>query len=214
MWQRPLNGLAKAVCRARYRHRLSAFLDNQLDVESAKTIAEHLSACSHCKGEVEQLRFASRALLQLDLLPTRNLPMRGQVLRLTSPLELSPLNRLYSLKVNVPLPLAAGLSIVFLSSISFAIFRRPQTATQSSIPPATLTSEVVKIVEVPTNRVVNRTIYLKQPRTRKRDRFTTNSDLPANVAQNTTTNQWSDNVLREFRPAASANLRVVKEREK
>lgn len=220
MWQQALDRLAKFFCLLRYRHRLSAFLDNELDVPSAKAIAEHLSACTHCRVEVEQLRFASRALVELELLRARSSRLRGQVFRLTALKEVSPLKRFYSQKIGVPLPLAAGLSIVFVSVILLTIFRNPRPSTQSGAPlPAP--SVVIKVVEVPVDRVVTRTVYLKQPRsstvrgTREEDRFTTtNSDYQRNIAQNNPMAQWSNSILKEFRPAASANFRVVREPER
>lgn len=220
MWQQALDRLAKFFCLLRYRNRLSAFLDNELDVPSAKAIAEHLSACVHCRVEVEQLRFASRALVELELLRARRSPMRGQVFRLTALKEVSLLKRFHSQKIGVPLPLAAGLSIVFVSVILLAIFRNPRPSTQSGAPlPAP--SVVIKVVEVPVDRVVTRTVYLKQPRsstvrgTREEDRFTTtNFEHQRNIAQNNPLGQWSNSTLKEFRPAASANFRVIREPER
>ncbi|HET6889504.1 MAG TPA: hypothetical protein VFH31_00255 [Pyrinomonadaceae bacterium] len=124
-------------------------------------------------------------------------------------------------KIQVPLPLAAGLLIGFITVTVFAVFGTRQIPGQSSAS-ATSPSVIIKHVEVPVDRVITRTVYVKQliPQRvqihpRKDSKSFTSPHSKENIAQNNPKAlEWSDDVLKGFRPAVDANFRVVKEHEK
>lgn len=218
MLQKGIDQVAKLSCRWRYRHLLSAYLDNELSAHAAAPIANHLRECARCRIEFEQLRFANRALVEFEIPPMRTPLIGGPVLRQPASKEVSPWQRLFSQKIAVPLPLAAGLVIAMISATFFAIGRSQRTPIQLAASVPEPPSAVIKVVEVPVDRVVTRTVYLRRsgPRRVRSDpnatEFTlTPPDSKGNIARNA---EWSDSTLKDFRPAASANLRVVKEHEK
>jgi len=221
MLQKGSAQFAKLSCRYRYGRLLSAYLDNELNAHAAEAIASHLRECTRCRMEFEPLRFANRALGEFEIPPMPSPMIGAHVFRLPALKEVSLLKRLYSQRIAVPLPLAAGLSIALIGVTLFAIGRNRRTSIQSTLSVPAPASVVIKVVEVPVDRVITRTVY-QQPAYRrlrstpKGNRFTFNPpDSKWNIAQNdTTAAEWSDSTLKDFRPAASANLRVVKEHEK
>jgi hypothetical protein len=222
MWQEAFDRLGKLICRWRYGHLLSAYLDSELSGRAAKAVGGHLSTCAHCRVEFEQLRFANRALTALELLPTRNSTVGAHVFRLAALKEVSAVKRFYSQKIAVPLPVLAGLSIILVGAFLLAIVQNKQPSIQSGASLSAPASVVIKVVEVPVERVVTRTVYVTKPRssgvrgTPGKNRFTTTpTDSQEIVAHNNSTVvQWSNSTLKDFRPAASANLRLVKEPER
>jgi putative zinc finger protein len=229
MLQKGINQFAKMSCRWRYGRLLSAYVDDELDANAVQIIASHLSECARCRIEFEALRFAKKALVEFEIPAMRSPLVGGHVFRLPALKEVSPLKRLYSQKIAVPLPLAASVVIALISAILFATARNQRTPIQTTVSIPAQPSAVIKVVEVPVDRpidrpidrIVNRTVYLRQSGsgrvrgTRKENRFTSvPPDSKGNIAQNDTTTEWSASTLKDFRPAASANLRVVKEQEK
>jgi hypothetical protein len=226
MLQKGFDQFAKLSCRWRYGRLLSAYVDDELNANAAEAIASHLSDCARCRIEFDQLRFANGALAEFEIPPMRSPLVGGQVFQLPALKEVSPLKRLYSQKIAVPLPLAAGVVIALISAIVFATARNQRAPIQSTVSVPAPPSAVIKVVEVPVDRpidrVVTRTVYLRQSGSKrvrgapKQNELTFDSpDSKGNIAQNdATTAEWSDSTLKDFRPAASANLRVVKEHEK
>lgn len=218
MLKKGFDQLAKLGCRWRYSRLLSAYLDNELDADAAEPIANHLRECARCRVEFEQLRFANRALVEFEIPPMRNPLIGAQVFRLAASKEVAPWQRLFSQKIAVPLPLAACVVISLISATFFAVDRNQRTPIQSAVSVSKPPSEVIKVVEVPVDRVVTRTVYFRQSdpvRVRRAPKATEFTFVPpdskGDIARNT---DWSDSTLKDFRPAASANLRVVKEHEK
>lgn len=212
--------LRKLRCRWVYGHRLSTYLDHELSDFEARTTANHLNECPRCQAELEQLQFANRALAEFEI-PLMSSQLLGNVLRLPQVKEVSRLKRLARHKIAVPLPLAAGLLICLISVSLLALFGRQRTlgqsATSAPSPPA-----VIKIVEVPRDRVFTRTVYVKQPVSRRvqiSQRINMNPSISPhakeNIAQNNSkATEWPNDVLKGFRPAVNANFRVVKGHEK
>jgi hypothetical protein len=221
MLKKGFDELAKLSCRWRYGRLMSAYLDHELDAPAEEVIAGHLRECARCRVEFEQLRFASRALIEFEIPPMRGHLRGGHVFHPAALKAVSPMKRLYSQRIAVPLPLAAGVLIALAGLSLFAIGRSPRPPIQSTVlVPAPFT--VTKVVEVPVERVVTHTLYSRQPGSRrvrgmrKENRFTlTPPASQGDIAENAgSAVQWSDSTLKDFRPAASANLRVVKEHEK
>jgi anti-sigma factor RsiW len=219
MLQKEIDQLAKLGCRWRYGHMLSAYLDHELDARAEEVIAGHLRECARCRAEFEQLRFANTALAEFEIPPTRGPLSSELVFQLPVLKKVSRLRRLYSQKIAVPLPLAAGIAITLISASLFAISRNQRAPIQSIASVPTPPPAVIKVVQVPVERVVTRTVYSRVSVSkrvrgiRKKNEFTLTPS--GNIAQNAgRTVEWSDRTLKEFRPASSANLRVVKEHEK
>jgi len=222
MLKKRIDRLAKLGCRWRYGRLLSAYLDHEVDAQAEGVIAGHLRQCARCRVEFEQLRFANRALVEFEIPPMRGPLSVGQVFQLPALKEVSPKKRLYSQKIAVPLPLAAGFVIALIGATLFAIGDDQPTQIQSPGLVPSPSAAVIKVVEVPVERVVIRTVYSRRSvssRVRgaqKEKEFTlTPSDSKGDIARNGGKSlEWSDSTLKDFRPAASANLRVVKEHEK
>jgi hypothetical protein len=219
MLHKGLDQFAKLSCRWRYSRLLSTYVDNELKAPAADDLSRHLHECSRCRAEFEQLRLARRALREFEIPPMRSPLIGGQVFHLQVLKEVSPLKRLFSQKIAVPLPLAAGLSIALLGAGLFSTARNQRTFIQSieSVPASP--SVMIKVVEIPVERVITRTVYVRQPVARRGQNAPKENDFLPNfngdIAQSDiTTTQWSDGTLKDFRPAESANLRVVKEHDR
>ncbi|MCM3869099.1 MAG: zf-HC2 domain-containing protein [Pyrinomonadaceae bacterium] len=222
MLQKGFDQFAKLSCRWRYGRLLSAYLDHEVDAQVEGVIAGHLHECARCRVEFEQLRFANRALVEFEIPPMRNPQSGGQVFQLPAITAVSARKKLYSQRIAVPVPLAAGVAIALVGATLFAMSRNQQPPIQSTVllPAPSFTD--IKVVEVPVERVVIRTVYSKRPGSRRvreagkdKQLLLTPPDSKADIARNATRKvEWSDSTLKDFRPAASANLRVVKEHEK
>lgn len=218
MLQKGLNKWRKLSCWWVYGRRLSAYLDHELNDLAARTTANHLNQCARCQAHLEEVRFANRALAEFEIpFMSSQLPS-GNVFRLPQVKKVSRLKSLAYHKIQVPLPLAAGLLIGLFTVTFFAVFGKQRTADKATTP-ATSPSVVIKRVEVPVDRVITRTVYVKQRQVqilpRKDMNQLTSPDSKENIAQNNSqAAEWSDHVLKGFRPAVDANLRVVKEHEK
>ena len=218
MLKKGVDELRKLSCRWIYGRRLSAYLDHELDDFGVSTTANHLSECPRCQAELEQLRFANRALAEFEIPLMSSQVPSGNVFRLPRAKQVSALKRLVSHKIAIPLPLAAGLLICFISVTLLAFIKNQRTLDQLPTSAAS-PSVVIKKVEVPVERVITRTVYVRQPVSRRAQISPRNTFISPhskeNIAQNNPrTAEWSDDVLKGFRPAVNANLRVVKEHEK
>lgn len=56
-------------CRFKYRHRLGAYLDGELNPQESEAIAKHLADCATCSAALEEIRRLVPALLTLDAPP-------------------------------------------------------------------------------------------------------------------------------------------------
>jgi hypothetical protein len=215
-----LGQFAKLSCRWRYGSLLSAYLDNELTPLAKKAVAGHLQNCVRCRVEFEQMQFASRAMDELEIPVSRAQGSLGQVFQLPVR-KVSPFKKLYGRKVAVPLPVAAGVIVALIGATLFAITSNERSAIQQTTSGTVPSFTAIKVVEVPVERVVTRVIYSKRsnknvrgPR-QKHEFVSSPPKSQRHIAQNAgQTAEWSDNTLKDFRPAASANLRLVKEQEK
>jgi Putative zinc-finger len=221
MLQKGFDQFAKLGCHWRYGRQLSAYLDSELNAHEDKIIAGHLHECARCRVSFEQLRFAKRALVEFEIPQTRRPLASAQVFQLPVSREDSLIKRFYSQRIAVPLPLAAGIVIVLIGAMLFAIGKSQQSSIRSAISVPPPLPPVIKVVDVPVERVVTRIVYSrrsgKRPRPIRKENGlpVTSRNLKDDIAQNAGgTVEWSDSTLKNFRPAASANLRVVKEHEK
>jgi hypothetical protein len=208
----------KASCKLRYRRLLSQYLDGELSTAATLAVTAHLESCEGCRADWEQLQSTRQVLLKFEVPPSRGY-FTG-ALGLSQPLTSNfYLKRFWTLKVSIPVPLAAGLLCAALGAL-LAIFY----VEESQHPAPTAISHTVdtKIVEVPFERVVTRTVYVK-PRRARSDGSRLRQDVERNVprvgsktlatvpAGDGLTNSLPNDNHSDFRPAASANLRVIKE---
>lgn len=220
MLQKGLDELRKLTCRLVYGRRLSAYLDHELNDFAERNTTNHLTECARCQAELEHLRFANRALAEFEI-PFMSSQLPGaNVFRLPPVKHVSLLKRLAFHKIQVPLPVAVGLLICLISVTLLAILANQRPAGQSATS-ATSPSIVIQRVEVPVDRVITHTVYIKQPVSRRvqnssgKELKLNSPHAKENIAQNNSkAPEWSDDVLRGFRPAVDANLRVIKEHEK
>lgn len=220
MLQKGLDELRKLSCWWIYGRRLSAYLDHELNDLAARTTANHLGECERCQAQLEEVRFANRVLAEFEIpFMSTQLPS-GNVFRLPQVKQVSRLKRLACHKIQVPLPLAAGLLIGLITITLLAVGNQP-TADEAATP-ATSPFVVIKRVEVPVDRVITRTVYVNQPGSRQAQILPrkdmnqlTSPHSKENIAQNNSkAPEWTDDVLKGFRPAVDANLRVIKGHEK
>ena len=208
-----LDELRKLGCWWRYGRRLSAYLDRELNADAVRATAGHLSNCESCRIELEQLRFASRALVEFETPFMRAPIVAGNVFRMPQPREVSFFKRLCSQKLTVPLPLALALLGIAVSAF---IWTGASGQPAMAVPAAP--DVVVEIVRVPVDRVVTRTVYVKQPSSQRtqlserKKRHSISANSSESLAHNNSGSGWAD-ALKDFRPAANANLRVIKEQE-
>jgi Putative zinc-finger len=186
---------------------LSAYLDNELSTSDATDVATHLRDCAPCKNEWQQLSLSKRALVQFEIPVSRG---QWTSEAAANSIKLTSLHkRIFQQRISIPIPLAAALLLALIAGSWFA-FSSQQTTT------ALPQSESVKVIEVPVERVITRTVYLtrtdKSRTFRPRRTLRSSSTLDEHLArQRSTRPELSSQGLGTFRPAASANLRVVKD---
>ena len=211
-----LERLRKLSCWWRYGRRLSVYLDDELSRDAARATTSHLSNCAYCRVELETLRLANRALHEFEM-PVMLTPIvAGNVYRLPQPKEVSFFKKLCSQRITVPLPFAAGLSVAVVGiAVSGFVWIGTTDGPAMTVPAAT--PVVVEFVKVPVDRVVTRTVYVKQPASGQVQVSSGKNGISAesnkSLAHNSGSREWADNALKDFRPAANANFRVIKEHE-
>jgi len=221
-------------CLSAHRRHLAAYLDGELDAGARTGVESHLAACSRCHAAYEQLRFASRALSHFVVPDAR--PANWQVgdhHRAEQPqgISISLLLRFWALKLTVPAPVVAAVTLAAIIFAAALFVNRPVQTQTSTVPrsidaPATQ----IKVIEVPVERevvrerVVTRTIYARPFRATP-GRHVVAGESPSAIppAQRAATDlRRATNSDREasarasligFRPAADVNLRIVKEPE-
>jgi len=129
------------------------------------------------------------------------------------------------MKISVPVPVFAASALTAIIAAGVLLTSRP---IQTANAPATIT----KIIEVPVERevvrerIITRTLYARPPRSSRRDRARPAANEPppnvsiAGRATRTRRDEPDDRrqifaraSVEGFRPAADANLRIVKEPE-
>jgi hypothetical protein len=188
---------------------LSPYLDKELSASDATAVAAHLRNCARCQDDLQQLSLSKTALMHFEIPVSRGqwtLEAAARSVKFTSSRK-----RIFQQKISIPIPIAAALLVALIAGSWFA-FSSQQT-------PAVLPgSQSVKLIEVPVERVITRTVYLKRTGNsrnfRPRRTLPKSSTLDEHLArQRSRTPELSSHGLGEFRPAASANLRVVKDPE-
>jgi Putative zinc-finger len=211
-------GISKLACRWRFAQLMSAHVDHELDGKTSKSMDDHLQECEGCRTEYENLRFARKAMMQFEIPAPRGSWDRGRVLASTATESTSLFKNLFSHKVSLPLPIAAGLLLVVF--IAFLFMLRGRQAERSQTTPSQPQPAVVKIVEMPVERtvekIITRTVFVRRtaPKTVTPPENLNAPDANADLARvKSNSSQWWNRNLESFRPASSANLRVVKEQE-
>lgn len=207
MWQ---SGIRTIACSLRYQRLLSAYIDSELGKTDAEGVAQHLRQCTQCGAREQQLRLARNALTALEIPPTRT-QWSGDINHLPRHQSPSMFARFWTYRIDVPLPMAVCLMIALLATTIFTLGTKATKDEPLPVIP-TAKNEAVKIVEVPVERVVMRTVYINQKRSSLNQKGMRRS-LTEPGSNSAKRNSWSTNQLEAFRPAASANLRVVKEPE-
>jgi len=227
---------AKRPCASAHHRQLSAYLDGEIDGDARACVEQHLAACSPCRAEYEQLRFASRALSHF-IVPNVRQPVwqiePAFLQRQSAPPLALWLKRFCAMKIAVPAPVFV---VGLLAAITLAalLLTRPlgQMQTLAASPLASVPIIETKIVEVPVERevmrerIVTRTVYVRQPRSSGNNRENPAAGEPrlsVNVAGrvNAAEREQSDGdrqifvraSVEGFRPVTNANLRIVKEPE-
>ena len=160
----------KLPCISEKRGKLSAYLDDELDARARIEVEKHLAGCSRCQVEFDQLRFASRAMSHF-VAPEKHAPVRqtNQFAERSQGLPVAGLSRFWDKKIAVPVPVAVvGLAAIVIAALFLGRLVQQQTSSVSQL--ANIKTPEIKIVEVPVERVVtvervvNRTIYVRQSR--------------------------------------------------
>jgi Putative zinc-finger len=218
-------------CISEQRRNLSAYLDGELPLRQRASLEKHLAGCARCRARAEQLRFASRAMSHFVVPPAR-FPAWQVVERPArhgSSLFAS-LRRFWTMKLSVPAPLAATLAALALACVAAVLLTGSLNQRQASVEPLPVSAQApqIKFIEVPVERerIVTRTIYAARG---ARPSGASRPDGPSDRTKPTTL--MAEGAPRErgaatgnkalmtaaslagFRPAADANLRIVKEPE-
>lgn len=229
---------ARLPCVSDHKHKLSAYLDGELDLPTRAGVERHLADCQHCSAECERQRLASRAVSHFVVPEVRIPDWRAKTpaarRHLHSPTAM--MRRLWATRVSVPAPVAAAACLAILASVPFLLLRMPRPERTPAFPTAPeAASPQIKIVEVPVERVVvvrervvtrTRSSYGNErtPGTRFRGGLVAGGAYRTGIgpdgspaAQRVTENQEKPAViadLAEFTPATNAQLRAVREPER
>jgi anti-sigma factor RsiW len=177
----------------KYAASVCAYLDNELEVSERRALEEHLSGCLPCQAEIEQLQFAKDAIEQLQppVGAVQFVPQFVPISRFQpSTRKSSILQTIFAKRISLPVPVAVAFAAALL--LPTVLVRTSQNPT-----PAVVKETVT--VEVPVKHVVKETVYIKAPVVRSR-RLSA-----AQIASR----KRSKDALDGFRPAETANLRVV-----
>ena len=186
---------------------LSSYLDKELSASDATAVASHLRDCGRCQAEWHQLSLSKTALTHFEIPVSRG---HWTGTPAPSSTEFTSSRRgILQQRISIPVPVAAAVLFALIAGFWVA-FSSQQTTT------ALPQSQPVKVVEVPVERVVTRTVYLKRSDNSRNLR--SRRTLPKSPTQDehlarqrSTKPELSRQGLGAFRPAASANLRVVKD---
>jgi anti-sigma factor RsiW len=221
---------ARLPCISEHRHNLSAYLDGELDLRRRASLEKHLAACMRCRARSEQLRLASRAMSHFVVPPAR-VPAWQFAERPARPgsSPIASLRRFWTMKLSVPAPVAAtaSLALVCAAAVLFTTYLNQSRMSVEPLPTSALVPQT-KIIEVPVERerIVTRTIYAvrgARPVGASQPDWTANKPQRAPLMAEGATREQDATAgnkelmtaasLAGFRPAADANLRIVKEPE-
>lgn len=233
MLRRTSGWRAHLPCLSEHKRNLSAYLDGELERSARAGVEAHFAECHRCWAEYNELRFASRALSHF-VLPQTTRPVWQQPVHIAGQSQLdaaiAALKRCWAMKVAIPAPVFAGLLVAIILGAWLSLNRSNEmykgVAAQSTV----VESPQAKVIRVPVvrevvrERVTTRIVYARQPRptTSDRSRFVP-EELPASTliaerrpvvrSRNAAGAEFSRVSLAGFRPARTADLRIVKEPE-
>jgi anti-sigma factor RsiW len=224
---------AHLPCLSEHKRNLSAYLDGELDRSARAGVEAHFAECHRCWAEYNELRFASRAISHF-VLPETTRPVWQQPANIAGQSQLdattAALKRCWAMKVAIPVPVFAGLLVVIILGAWLSLSRSNETYKGVAVQSSVVETPQAKVIEVPVvrevvrERVTTRIVYARQPRptASDRNRFVPEA-LPSStliaerspVAQsrNAAGTEFSRVSLAGFRPARTADLRIVKEPE-
>ncbi|HEX8776361.1 MAG TPA: zf-HC2 domain-containing protein [Pyrinomonadaceae bacterium] len=223
---------AHLPCVSEHRRNLSAYLDGELDTRTRSGVEAHFAKCHSCWAEYNELRFASRALSHF-VVPDVPRPLWqpvGPAARSEDAAAIAALKRCWAMKVAIPAPVFAGLLVAIIMG-AWLTFSRSNVMQQNVTAQSPVAeSTQAKVVEVPVvrevvrERVTTRIVYARQPRPiasgRRRSATEALPDSafiaerrPVTRGRNTAGPEFTSVSLAGFRPAQTADLRIVKEPE-
>lgn len=233
MMPRRTNGWrAHLPCLSEHKRNLSAYLDGELDKTTRAGVEAHFARCHSCWSEYNELRFASRSLSHF-VVPDVPRPVWRPTVKAARSHEaasIAALKRCWAMKVAIPAPVFAVLLAAIILGAWLSLSRsngmqRSLTA-QSSVEaaPQAKVVEVPVVREVVRERVTTRIIYARQPRPKAAGRHRSVPEaLPAPTliaerrpvarGRNAAGAEFTRVSLAGFRPARTADLRIVKEPE-
>jgi len=200
-------------CRSECRNLLSQYLDGELDPDKNAAVQAHLLTCVVCRNDCEQLRLVKTAVLRLAVpKPPEN---NQWFSNWSMPIQSRPRSLITDLlhaRIQVPIPIA-GVGLIVLMAV------RIQSGNGSAQREASGVNTITRIIEVPKEHIVTRTVYVGQPRKRKqltpaKLRVEPIAEAPG-ISRMARGNPAPviPSYLEGFRPPEDPNLRVVKERE-
>ena len=234
MPRRTSGWLAHLPCLSEHRRNLSAYLDGELERSARAGVEAHFAQCHRCWAEYNELRFASRALSHF-VLPETTRPVWQQPVNIAGQSSLdeatAALKRCWAMKVAIPAPIFAGLTVVIILGAWLSLSRSKEMDKGVAVQSTVVESPRAKVIEVPVvrevvrERVTTRIVYARQPRPTASDR---SRFVPEELTASTLTAErrpaitrgmsragaeFSRVSLAGFRPARTADLRIVKEPE-
>ncbi|HEX8143317.1 MAG TPA: zf-HC2 domain-containing protein [Pyrinomonadaceae bacterium] len=222
---------AKLPCISQHKRNLSAYLDGELEGNARAGVEDHLSSCYSCRAEYQELRLASRALSYF-VVPESSPPNWQPALMAQRSRDNAPvaaLKRCFAMKVAVPVPVFAGLLVAIILAAWLLLMRPGLTARSVPAPSASADAPPAAVIEVPVERevvrerVVTRVIYSRRARPSPASRRRTAEEElrgttliagrrpAADVRGANAAAAFTRASLAGFRPARTADLRIVKE---
>jgi hypothetical protein len=208
---------------------IEALLDNELDDALRDAIEGHFQVCPVCRESKEQASSLS-TLLQMSQIPLPSTALDRRIMKsFRRQHESVPVWRRFILGTfAVPKPAFAALLILAMAgfwtafqvgkiySTSISISEQLGETTKAPIPMPEQTEVQTVVVEVPIikEKIVTRTIYLRQPKINKNEKSKSldvlpQTDLPLSsvVANN---GYFTDVSLKGFQPSAEINAKIIK----
>jgi hypothetical protein len=208
---------------------IEALLDNELDDALRDAIEGHFQVCPVCRESKEQASSLS-TLLQMSQIPLPSTALDRRIMKsFRRQHESVPVWRRFILGTfAVPKPAFAALLILAMAgfwtafqvgkiySTSISISEQLGETTKAPIPMPEQTEVQTVVVEVPIikEKIVTRTIYLRQPKINKNEKskfldVLPQTDLPLSsvVANN---GYFTDVSLKGFQPSAEINAKIIK----
>jgi hypothetical protein len=208
---------------------IEALLDNELDDALRDAVEDHFQVCPVCRESKEQASSLS-TLLQMSQIPLPSTALDRRIMKsFRRQHESVPVWRRFILGTfAVPKPAFAALLILAMAgfwtafqvgkiySTSISISEQLGETTKAPIPMPEQTEVQTVVVEVPIikEKIVTRTIYLRQPKINKNEKskfldVLPQTDLPLSsvVANN---GYFTDVSLKGFQPSAEINAKIIK----